>query len=76
MKGFRALLLATLTAAAPGADLQVRQISGGATSNELEQGPCKGATFIWARGTMEPGNMVSDNLWICLGSLLHKYPFH
>lgn len=23
----------------------------------LVSGPCKGATFIWARGTMEPGNM-------------------
>jgi hypothetical protein len=59
MKRFAVLLLTALAAASPGAELQVRQAKGGSTANELERGPCKGATFIWARGTMEPGNMVS-----------------
>jgi cutinase len=60
MKRFAALFLAALAAAAPG-DLAIRQAKGGSTANELEKGPCKGATFIWARGTMEPGNMVRHN---------------
>ena len=59
MKQFAVLSLAALAAAGPAADLHTRQVSGGNTANELERGSCKGATFIWARGTMEPGNMVS-----------------
>jgi len=57
MKRFAALSLIALAAAAPAADLEIRQAKGGNTANDLERGRCKGATFIWARGTMEPGNM-------------------
>lgn len=30
----------------------------GITSNELKDGPCRDVTFIMARGSTEPGNMV------------------
>jgi hypothetical protein len=60
MKLFAVLSLTALALAAPGADLEIRQASGGASADMLVSGPCKGATFIWARGTMEPGNMVSQ----------------
>lgn len=31
---------------------------GGTTSNDLERGSCEDVTFIFARGSTEPGNMV------------------
>jgi cutinase len=40
------------------ARLQARQTLS-ETSNELEDGPCKEVFFIFARGSTEPGNMVS-----------------
>lgn len=47
--------LATLAMAAPAPEIQARQ---GMTSNELENGPCRDVTFIFARGSVEQGNMV------------------
>ena len=44
----------------PTAVLERRQAQGAWTSGQLEQGACKGATFIFCRGTLEPGNMVSS----------------
>lgn len=49
-------------AAALPADLSKRQFGfggfgGGSTSDELS-GPCRPITFIFARGSTEPGNMV------------------
>ncbi|KAF7128398.1 hypothetical protein CNMCM5793_003128 [Aspergillus hiratsukae] len=46
--------LATLAMAAPAPEIQVRQ---GMTSNELQRGPCRDVTFIFARGSVEQGNM-------------------
>ncbi|RHZ47804.1 hypothetical protein CDV55_100527 [Aspergillus turcosus] len=46
--------LATLAMAAPAPEIQARQ---GLTSNELENGPCRDVTFIFARGSVEQGNM-------------------
>ncbi|EAW13484.1 cutinase family protein [Aspergillus clavatus NRRL 1] len=54
---FRALLvsaLATLAMAAPAPTLEARQ---SLSSNELENGPCRDVTFIFARGSTEQGNM-------------------
>ena len=47
------------TATALPTDLEKRQFGfgGGSTSNELD-GPCRPITFIFARGSTEPGNMV------------------
>jgi cutinase len=47
--------LATLVMAAPAPEIQARQ---GMTSNELQNGPCRDVTFIFARGSVEQGNMV------------------
>ena len=49
-------LLGAITASA--APLEKRQFGGGSTSNELQQGDCRAVTFIFARGSTEPGNMV------------------
>lgn len=57
MKLLAAFLLAALAAAAPSTELQVRQTAGSYSSSMLESGGCKGSTFIWTRGTLEPGNM-------------------
>ncbi|KAF4210601.1 hypothetical protein CNMCM8980_003614 [Aspergillus fumigatiaffinis] len=46
--------LATLALAAPAPQIQARQ---GMSSNELESGPCRDVTFIFARGSTEQGNM-------------------
>ncbi|KAI7548264.1 hypothetical protein KC331_g4521 [Hortaea werneckii] len=50
-------LFAAGAAAAPAKDLAVRQLGGGTTSNELENGSCKPVIFINARASTEPGNM-------------------
>ena len=55
--------LATSAIAAP-TELSKRQFGlggGSSTSNELD-GPCRPVTFIFARGSTEPGNMVSHPL--------------
>jgi hypothetical protein len=56
MKSFIPVLsvLLGLTAAAP-ADLRTRQT---ATSNDLANGKCSAVSFVMARGSTEPGNMV------------------
>ncbi|KAI6909741.1 hypothetical protein KC318_g3678 [Hortaea werneckii] len=50
-------LFAAGAAAAPAKDLAVRQLGGGTTSNELENGSCKPVILINARASTEPGNM-------------------
>ncbi|KAI7157420.1 hypothetical protein KC349_g5663 [Hortaea werneckii] len=50
-------LFAAGAGAAPAKDLAVRQLGGGTTSNELENGSCKPVIFINARASTEPGNM-------------------
>jgi hypothetical protein len=46
--------LASLAAAVP-SELERRQ----STANDLTSGECKAVTLIFARGTTEPGNLVS-----------------
>lgn len=73
MKFIQILCLATLAAASPVA-LEVRQSTGttskkftplearqstGTTSKEFTLYGCRDVIFIFARGTTEPGNMVS-----------------
>jgi len=50
MKVLSPLVLASLVAASPA--LERRQVA-----QELKNGPCKGVTFIWARGTTESANL-------------------
>lgn len=57
-------LLAATVSAFPAADpaeaegaLVARQSS---SSDELESGPCRQVTFIFARGSTETGNMVGE----------------
>lgn len=58
---FQSLLVSAFigaTAASPVSNLQARQSD---ESDELQNGPCKDVTFIFARGSTEPGNMVNDS---------------
>jgi hypothetical protein len=41
----------------------------GSTASELENGPCRPYTLIYARGTVETGNMVFTSLSESAGSL-------
>jgi hypothetical protein len=54
--------MVSLVVAAPAqspAVLEPRQLFGfGGGKFELTKGPCKGTTFIWARGTTEAVNIV------------------
>jgi len=52
MKLLAILSLTALAGAIP-SNIQARQ----QTANGLKTGACKSSTFIWARGTMEPGNL-------------------
>jgi len=66
MKFLAIPLLTTLVAASPivvtpaANELGARQLDGGMTRNELQDGksPCPKAIFIFARGSTETGNMV------------------
>lgn len=53
--------LAATAVALPTADIERRQFGfGGSSSTENElSGACRPYTFIFARGSTEPGNMVS-----------------
>ena len=51
-----ALGLVSLAAALP-SHLERRQGMG--TANDLTSGECKAVTLVFARGTTEPGNIVS-----------------
>jgi cutinase len=56
MKSFvLAMVAATLSLAAP-TDLNKRQ----ASQDEFSNGPCRDVIMFFARGTTEPGNMVSS----------------
>lgn len=57
------LSLASLAAASPIAEvsnIKSRQAGSSTTETELEDGPCRDITFIFARGSTEAGNMVSN----------------
>jgi hypothetical protein len=57
MKFIGLIALSALVAAIP-----TPQFSGsGSTESDLEDGPCKGVTFIMARASTERGNMVSNH---------------
>lgn len=57
---FSTAFLAALAAASPvEMGLSKRQFSLGSTATELERGSCRDIIFIFARGSTEPGNLVS-----------------
>lgn len=56
MKSFIALSLAALAVAAPAAELRQE----GLVFNDLVNGDCGDVVFIFARGSGESGNMVSN----------------
>ncbi|KXS94052.1 hypothetical protein AC578_3378 [Pseudocercospora eumusae] len=72
MHSFMTLWL--LAAAVNAAPAQKRQLSGlSSTSNELQSGDCKAVTFIFARGSTEPGNMGSTVGPATCSALKKKY---
>lgn len=62
-------LLAGLAAASPvEVGLSKRQLES-STQNELERGSCRDIIFIFARGSTEPGNFVSQTSSFSCGLL-------
>ena len=54
---FAVPLLAALASAAPAPQLGAG--GAGTTSNDIQNGQCGDITLVMARGSTEPGNMVS-----------------
>ena len=54
-----ASLLAATAIAAPTEMIEARQAVGN-TANELESGACRPLILIFARGSTQPGNLVSE----------------
>lgn len=63
LRFFIVAALAALAVAIPvpeGNSLMARQ---GMSSNDIENGVCRDVTFLFARGSTEQGNMVSQLPW-------------
>lgn len=61
MKSFIALAMAVAVLASPiQVQVQKRQYTS-LTENEFTTGGCRDVIFLWARGSTEAGNMVSDH---------------
>lgn len=70
-----ASLLAATAIAAPTEMLEARQAVGNSAS-ELENGACRPLILIFARGSTQPGNLVSNNQlrsWLAEDLLLTAY---
>jgi len=59
---FVCAIAATPIISSPIEDVSRLRARQSATSNELEDGPCKEVFFIFARGSTETGNMVSAEM--------------